>query len=36
MIDMDARGALAGYFAPPLTDQERARAEREGRIFGVV
>ena len=35
MIDMDTRGALAGYFAPPLTDLERATAEREGWILGV-
>jgi hypothetical protein len=33
---MNARGALAGYFAPLLTDLERATAEREGWIFGVM
>ena len=32
---MAERGALAEYFAPPLTDLERATAEREGWIFGV-
>jgi len=36
MADMDARGALAGYFAPPLTDLELATAEREGWILGVM
>ena len=36
MADMDARGALARYFAPPLTDLECATAEREGWILGVV
>jgi hypothetical protein len=36
MADMDARGALAGYFAPPLTDLERATAGREGWILGVM
>ena len=36
MADMDARGALASYFAPPLTDLERATAEREGWILGVM
>ncbi len=36
MADMDARGALARYFAPPLTDLERATAEREGWIFGAM
>jgi hypothetical protein len=25
-----------GYFAPPLTDLERATAEREGWILGVT
>jgi AcrR family transcriptional regulator len=29
LADMDARCALARYFAPPLTDLERAMAERE-------
>ena len=32
---MTARGALAGCFAPPLTERERTTAEREGWIFGV-
>lgn len=36
MTNMDARGALAGYFAPPLTEQERATAECEGWILGVA
>ena len=36
MIDMDARGVLAGYFARPLTDLERATAEREGWILGIM
>lgn len=36
LTDMGARGALAGYFAPPLTDLERAPAEREGWILGGV
>ena len=36
MSDMDARGALAGYFAPPLTDLERATAEREGWMLGIL
>lgn len=36
LADTDARGALAGYFAPPLTDLERATAEREGWILGVA
>lgn len=35
MASMDARGALAGYFAPPLTVAERAMADLEGWIFGV-
>lgn len=33
---MDARAALAGYFAPPLTDLERATAGREGWILGMM
>ena len=33
---MAARGALAGYFAPPLTDLERATGEGEGWILGVM
>lgn len=32
---MAERGALAGYFAPPLTPAERAIAELEGWILGV-
>ena len=36
ITEMDARGALRGYFAPPLTDLERATAEREGWILGVM
>jgi hypothetical protein len=36
MSDMDARGALARYFAPPLTDLERSTAGREGWILGVM
>ena len=36
MTDMDARGELAGYFAPLLTDLERTTAEREGWILGVM
>lgn len=28
LTDMDARDALARYFAPPLPDLERATAER--------
>lgn len=35
MADMAERGALAGYFAPPLTPAERAIAELEGWILGV-
>lgn len=35
MSELDARGALAGYFNPPLTDAERAVADREGWILGV-
>jgi hypothetical protein len=35
MADMAARGALADYFAPPLTDYERAVADCEGWIFGI-
>lgn len=33
--DMTERGALARYFDPPLTEGERAIAEREGWILGV-
>ena len=36
MIDLDARGAPASYFVPPLMDLERATAEREGWILGVM
>ncbi len=32
---MAAQGALAGFFAPPLTVAERAVADLEGWIFGV-
>ncbi len=35
MASMDAHGALAGYFAPPLTVAERAVADLEGWILGV-
>ena len=35
MAGMDSQGALAGYFAPPLTLGERAVADLEGWIFGV-
>ena len=35
MADMDARGALAEYFSPPLTDLDKAIAACEGWIFGV-
>lgn len=33
--DMDLRGALGGYFNPPLTLPERQKAKLEGWIFGV-
>jgi hypothetical protein len=36
LADLDARDALAGYFAPPLTESERAIAKREGWILGVT
>lgn len=35
LADTDERGTLPRYFAPPLTDQERAIAEREGWILGI-
>ena len=35
MAGMDSQGALAGYFAPPLTVAERAVADLEGWILGV-
>lgn len=35
MQEMHARGALDGYFTPPLSVAERAVAELEGWIFGV-
>lgn len=35
MADMDARGALADFFLPPLSDTERSIARCEGWIFGV-
>lgn len=35
MANMATQGALAGYFAPPLSVAERAVAELEGWIFGV-
>ena len=35
MAEMAARGALAGYFKPPLTPVDRAVAELEGWILGV-
>ena len=33
--EMDSRGALRGYFNPPLTLQERRQARLEGWILGV-
>ena len=36
MTDMDDHGPLERYFASPLTDLERATAEREGWILGVA
>ena len=35
MADMADRGALDGYFAPPLTPAERVVAGLEGWILGV-
>jgi hypothetical protein len=35
MTDMDVREALAGFFAPPLSDEERRIADCEGWIFGI-
>lgn len=35
MRDMAGRGALDGYFCPPITLAERAVADLEGWIFGV-
>ena len=35
MREMQGRGVLDGYFAPPLTLAERAVADMEGWIFGV-
>ena len=35
MADMAERGALDGYFAPPLNAAERAIADLEGWILGV-
>lgn len=35
MADMAERGALGAYFAPPLTADELAVAEREGWILGI-
>jgi hypothetical protein len=35
MADMAERGALEGYFDPPLTAAERVIAEREGWILGI-
>jgi hypothetical protein len=35
MCDMDGRGALDAYFAPPLSVAERAVADLEGWILGV-
>ena len=34
--EMDLRGVLNGYFHPPLTDEERGIAGREGWILGVA
>jgi hypothetical protein len=36
MRQADFEGSLAGYFAPPVTDDERKRAEIEGWILGVM
>ena len=36
MSVMYARGSLADYLAPPLTDLERGTAGHEGWILGVV
>jgi hypothetical protein len=35
MTEMAERGALGDYFAPPLTDYERAVADCEGWVFGI-
>jgi len=35
LSDMDQSGFFAGYFAPPLTDDQRAVADLEGWILGV-
>jgi hypothetical protein len=34
--EMDRRGVLGRYFHPPLTDEERGIAYREGWILGVA
>ena len=36
MVQMNQREALGSYFTPPLSEEERALAVREGWIFGVV
>ena len=36
MAQMNQRGVLGSYFTPPLSDEERVLAAREGWIFGVV
>lgn len=36
MAQMNQRGVLGGYFAPPLSEAERVLAAREGWILGVV
>jgi hypothetical protein len=36
MADMDARGALAGYFAPPLTGSGARDGGARGVDFGVM
>ena len=36
MVQMNQRRVLGSYFTPPLSEEERALAVREGWIFGVV
>ncbi|MFM9971327.1 MAG: hypothetical protein ACKVQK_23335 [Burkholderiales bacterium] len=36
MSELDARSALAGYFTPSLTEDERSVAGREGWILGMM
>jgi hypothetical protein len=33
--EIDERGALDGYFRPPLTEDEQDLARREGWILGI-